>query len=117
MSNSTYTFSHGGTMMKTNKKNKLRSRGWRVGNTQTFLGLSDDEAQYIELKINLGNTVREQRLRQKLTQTALAELVNSSQSRIAKMEAGDPGVSVDLQIRTLLALGASKKDISRWIAK
>ena len=102
--------------MKASKKRKLAARGWKVGDTQAFLGLSDDEAQYIELKINLGNKVRDQRARRNLTQTALAKLVNSSQSRVAKMEAGDPGVSLDLQIRTLMALGASKKDISRWIA-
>lgn len=103
--------------MKASKKRKLEARGWKVGDTQAFLGLSADEAQYIELKINLGGTVREQRLRRNLTQSALAALVNSSQSRVAKMESGDPSVSVDLQIRTLLALGASRKDISRWMAR
>jgi ribosome-binding protein aMBF1 (putative translation factor) len=103
--------------MKASKKRKLEARGWKVGDTRTFLGLSTDEAQYIELKINLGGTVREQRMRRNLTQTALAALVNSSQSRVAKMESGDPSVSVDLQIRTLLALGASRKDISRWMAR
>jgi transcriptional regulator with XRE-family HTH domain len=38
--------------------------------------------------------------------TEVADLIGSSQSRVAKMEAGDPSVSVDLLIRALLALGA-----------
>ena len=46
----------------------------------------------------------------------LAGLVQSSQSRVAKMEGGDPSVSLDLLIRSLLALGASARDIARAIS-
>jgi hypothetical protein len=42
-------------------------------------------------------------------------MVESSQSRIAKLEAGDPSVSLDLQIKTLLALGASRIDLARYL--
>ena len=37
----------------------------------------------------------------------------STQSRVAKMEAGDPSVSVDLLIRTLLALGLNRQQVGR----
>ena len=61
--------------------------------------------------------MKKSRLRKKLTQVALAELVESSQSRIAKMEAGDPTVSIDLLIRSLLALGVSSKEIGRTLSR
>jgi transcriptional regulator with XRE-family HTH domain len=51
----------------------------------------------------------------KLTQAELARILNSSQSRVAKMEAGDPTVSIDLLIKSLLALGVSKKELGRSI--
>jgi hypothetical protein len=43
-------------------------------------------------------------------------MVHSSQSRIAKMEAGDPSVSIDLIMKSLLALGASPKDVAKAIS-
>ena len=43
-------------------------------------------------------------------------MVHSSQSRVAKMEGGDPSVSLDLLIRSLLALGASARDLARAIS-
>jgi len=51
-----------------------------------------------------------------MTQREVARIVKSSQSRIAKMEAGDPSVSLDLLIRSLLVLGASGRDLGRIIA-
>ena len=39
--------------------------------------------------------------------------LGSSQSRVAKMEAADPSVSLDLLVRGLLATGASPRDIGR----
>ena len=51
----------------------------------------------------------------KLTQEQVARLLKSSQSRVAKMEAGDPSVSLDLLVRSLLALGASKKHLVQML--
>jgi hypothetical protein len=45
----------------------------------------------------------------------IVDLIGSSQSRVAKMEAGDPTVSVDLLIRTLLTLGVNRKQVGRAI--
>jgi transcriptional regulator with XRE-family HTH domain len=45
----------------------------------------------------------------------LAAKLQSSQSRIAKMEAGDPSVSLDLLIRSLISLGATERELSRII--
>lgn len=101
--------------MRAEKRERLEAAGWRVGSAEEFLGLSPQEADYVQVKLALSLALRERRLQSELTQTDLARLVQSSQSRIAKMEAGDPGVSVDLLMKSLLALGASPGDLARAI--
>ena len=102
--------------MRKAKKDRLEKKGWKVGTVQDFLGLSDEEVAYVELRLRLATSLRERRKKKRLSQTELAKRINSSQSRVAKMEAGDPSVSLDLLIRALLALGASSKDLARAIA-
>lgn len=102
--------------MREAKRKRLESKGWKVGNARDFLDLSPEESAYIEMKLELAESLRTQRERRKLTQMELAKLVNSSQSRVAKMEAGDPSVSMDLLVRSLLALGASKHKVAKIIS-
>jgi predicted transcriptional regulator len=102
--------------MREEKKKRLEAKGWRVGSTKEFLGLSDEESAYIELKLRLVEGLRQQRQRHRLSQGGLARILGSSQSRVAKMEAGDPSVSLDLLIRSLLALGISNRELSRMIS-
>ena len=96
---------------------RLEAAGWKTGNTTEFLGLSPEEAAFIELKLAMTRSLRTERTKQGVTQTGLAKLIGSSQSRIAKMEAGDPSVSIDLLLRALLALGFTKRELSKIIAK
>jgi ribosome-binding protein aMBF1 (putative translation factor) len=98
------------------KKARLEKKGWKVGTAQEFLGLSDEEAAYVDIRLRLAAAVRKRRQGARLSQTGLASRIGSSQSRVAKMEAGDPSVSLDLLIRTLLALGASSRDLARAIS-
>ena len=98
------------------KQKKLEKKGWKFGSAKEFLGLSDEESAYIELKIKLSYNLRKLRKEQNITQVELAKILKSSQSRVAKIETGDPSVSLDLIIRSLLALGTSKKDIARTIS-
>ena len=102
--------------MKAVKRKKLEALGWKVGSAADFLDLSDEEAAYIELKRTFANRLKEVRNQQGLTQKELAGLIDSSQSRVAKMEAGDSTVSLDLLVKTLLALGMTNKDIGKAIA-
>jgi DNA-binding XRE family transcriptional regulator len=102
--------------MKTAKRKRLESKGWKIGNSTEFLGLSSEEAAYVELKLALSKNLQATRKEKNLTQEELARLLKSSQSRIAKMEAGDPSVSLDLLVRSLLVLGASRKTLSRILA-
>lgn len=103
--------------MKTSKRAKLEARGWRVGSAEEFLNLSPAEVAFIDVKHALHASVRELRLAQNLSQTALAKRLESSQSRVAKMEAGDSSVSVDLLLRALFELGATPRDIAAIIYK
>lgn len=99
--------------MKTTKRRKLEQHGWTSGSARDFLGLTAEESAYIEMKIALSQALKQVRQRRNLTQTDVAERLHSSQSRVAKMEAGDRSVSVDLLVRSLLALGSKPKDIAR----
>lgn len=102
--------------MRKEKKRRLEAKGWRVGTVKDFLGLTEEESAYIELKIRLAEGLRQRRQAKGLSQVDLAAKLQSSQSRVAKMEAGDPSVSLDLLIRSLITLGASHHELSRIIA-
>ena len=97
--------------MKTSKKRKLELTGWRVESADEFLNLSPDESAYLKIKLKLSESLKQQRQRKRITQSELAQIMKSSQSRIAKMEAGDPTVSIDLLVRSLLALGTSQSEV------
>ena len=102
--------------MKQSKRQKLERNGWRVGTASDFLGLSAEESAYIEMKLALSETLREEREKKKLSQVQLARLIASSQSRVAKMEAADSSVSMDLLVKSLLALGVARKKVARVLA-
>lgn len=101
--------------MKKAKRAKLEAAGWAVGSVQDFLGLPEADAVLIEMKLALSRALRECRERRGLSQIELAKWLQSSQSRVAKMEAGDPSVSMDLLVSSLLVLGTSAADLARSI--
>ena len=99
--------------MDAEKKKRLAEKGWVSTSVQDFLGLAPDEMAYIELKLQLSRELKARRNEKGLTQAALAELIKSSQSRVAKMEKSDATVSVDLLVRSLFALDATVEDIAQ----
>jgi predicted XRE-type DNA-binding protein len=101
--------------MDKEKKARLEEHGWRVGLAGEFLGMTPQEAAYVDLRLKLSDAVREYRKKRHLTQVQLAELLQSSQSRVAKVEAADESVSLDLLVRSLLALGATHQDLANVI--
>jgi len=102
--------------MHKRKRKALEAAGWKVGSAQDFLGLSDAEAAFIDVKLALGRAVKAKRAQRRMSQADVAARVRSSQSRVAKMESGDASVSIDLLVRTLLALGASRKELARSLS-
>lgn len=103
--------------MNKEKRARLEAAGWRITSVQEFLGLSDEEMAYIEIRLVLSNQLKKRRATKRISQAKLASLLSSSQSRVAKMEAGDPSVSLDLLIRSLLATGHSPAEIGKVVAK
>lgn len=101
--------------MDTKRIKELEAKGWRIGSIKDFLDLSEDELEYIELKLILSEMVRELREKKGLSQVKAAKLLKSSQSRLSKIEAADRSVSIDLQIKSLFALGATKQEIGQKI--
>ena len=102
--------------MKRTKQAKLKRRGWAVGSAADFLALTPEEAAFVEIKLALSDALRARRQQAQLSQARVAKQIGSSQSRVAKMEAGDPSVTLDLLVRALLALGATKRTVARTIA-
>ncbi len=97
--------------MNTAKRKRLEKAGWKVGTAQEFLNLSAEEAAYVEVKLNLARVLSNRRKSLRLTQVAVAKKIKSSQSRVAKMEAGDPSVTIDLLVRSLIALGETPTNL------
>ena len=102
--------------MEAKKRQRLEAHGWKIGSADDFLELTPDESAYVDLRIKLADAVRRLRRQRSLTQLQLAQLLQSSQSRIAKAESADESVSLDLLIRTLLALGATDRDLADVIS-
>ena len=103
--------------MDAKKRKRLERAGWRVGSAAAFLGLSEEETALVEMRLALSQSLKERRLASGVTQTTLAKQLGSSQSRVAKLEAADPSVSLELLIRALLAVGASRKEVATALAR
>ncbi len=105
-------------MMDKNKQARLEDLGFKVGTAQEFLGLTDEENEnaIVEMRLALVAAIRNQRKQRHISQVGLAQLLKSSQPRIAKIEAGDPSVSTDLLIRALFATGASREEVGAVIS-
>ena len=99
--------------MEQTKRKRLETAGWQAGSAADFLGLTYEESAYVELRIRLSDALKARRLASDLSQKAVATAISSSQSRVAKMEAADPSVSLDLLIRGLIALGVSLAELGR----
>ncbi|HCV28241.1 MAG TPA: helix-turn-helix transcriptional regulator [Dehalococcoidia bacterium] len=103
--------------MKSLKTVTKPTTAWKDVSVSEFLGLTEQERQYVELKLILKNLLRTNRSEVELTQEQLAKRMNSSQSRVAKMEAGDPAVSIDLFVKALFQTGTTSKRLGTVIAE
>jgi len=101
--------------MDKKKRQQLLDKGFRIGSAADFLELTPEEEAYIEIRLDISNMVKAQRAKRGWTQDQLARAIGSSQSRIAKLEGGDPGISMDLMIKALLRLGTSKKQLGKLL--
>lgn len=103
--------------MKSAKRKKLEASGWQIGSVGQLLRLSKQEAELVELRLALAKALRLRREARHLTQAHLAKLIGSSQSRVAKMEAADSTVAFDLLLRSLVATGATRRELAKIIQR
>jgi DNA-binding XRE family transcriptional regulator len=103
--------------MDARKRKRLEKAGWSVGDAAAFLKLTPEEAALVEMRVALSRSLKERRLAAGLTQMTLAKQLGSSQSRVAKLEAADPSVSLELLIRALLSVGASRKNVAAALSR
>ena len=104
------------TRMDKATRERLRKAGFVETTVAEFLNLTPEEEALVETRVALTRRVRQVREERGLTQAQVAKLVGSSQSRIAKMEATDRTVSLDMMIRTLFSLGQTPKQVGRAMA-
>jgi predicted transcriptional regulator len=103
--------------MKQSKIRRLESAGWKIGSAKDLLHLSDEEEALIDMKLSLAASFKKLRVERGITQSEVAKRLRSSQSRIAKLEVADATVSIDLLIRALLALGATRQQVGRMMGR
>ena len=103
--------------MNKTKQKRLEAAGWKVGSAKELLGLSEQEAALIEMRLALAESLKKRRVARHLSQEQFAQEIGSSQSRVAKMESADPSVTIDLLLRSLLALGVSRRVLAGILAK
>ena len=101
--------------MRKAKQQALKAHGWRIESAEEFLELTPEEAAVVELKLRLSDALKARRTKLRLSQEAVADRLGSSQSRVAKMEAGDASVSLDLLVRALVGLGATPNDVAKAV--
>jgi ribosome-binding protein aMBF1 (putative translation factor) len=103
--------------MDLKKRKSLEAAGFRVGDAEDFLGLTEDERALVDLRVAVSRAIRRLREKRRLSQQQLAAKIRSSQSRVAKIEAAAAGVSLDLLFRTLFAVGGKLADLTRSAAR
>ena len=96
-------------------RERLERAGFRVGTVSEFLNLRPDEEAFVELKVTLASSLQHRRLEEGLTQADVAARLGTSQSRVAKMEAGDKTVSIDLLVRALFTMGMTRQALGHVI--
>ncbi len=87
------------------KREAIEAAGWRVGDAADFLGMSDDERQLLDARVQLASAVRRQRESRQLTQKQLGALLQTSQPRVAKIEQAASDVSLDQLVRAFTVMG------------
>lgn len=91
--------------MNAEKRQALEAAGWRFGDAADFLGMSDDERQLLDARVEMALAVRRQRHVRKLSQKQLASRLKTSQPRVVKIERAAADVSLDQILRAFAAAG------------
>lgn len=93
--------------MDTAKRKTVEAAGWKIGDAADFLGMSDEERQLLNTRVELALAIRRQREIFHLSQKQLGTRLKTSQPRVAKIERAAPDVSLDQIVRAFTAAGGS----------
>ncbi len=91
--------------MDATKRKAIEAAGWKLGDAADFLGMSDEERQLLDARVELAHAVRRQREARHLSQKQLGALLKTSQPRVAKIEQAAADVSLDQLVRAFTAVG------------
>jgi hypothetical protein len=103
--------------MNSEKRKRLEAAGWKVGSVDEFLDLTPEESAMVSMRFNLAKALYEKRRGLHISQGTFAKRIKTTQPRIALAEKGADSVSLDFMVRSLLAIGASKKEIAVAMAR
>ena len=98
--------------MDVKERKRLEAAGWTNGNAEGFLGMSPEEAAYLEVKLTLAREVEAQRKKAGLSQSELAVKLKNRQPNIARIEKAQQSVTIDALVKTLLSLGLTPRKIA-----
>lgn len=91
--------------MTEKKKKMLEANGYRVVDSADWLGLSNEEAQIVDMRVALAQELERVRKAKGVTQAELARRVGTKQSGVARMINNPDTSTMDNLIKGLIALG------------
>ena len=91
--------------MTEKKKKILEANGYRVVDSADWLGLSNEEAQIVDMRVALAQELERVRKAKGVTQAELARRVGTKQSGVARMINNPDTSTMDNLIKGLIALG------------
>jgi predicted XRE-type DNA-binding protein len=91
--------------MDARKRKALEAKGWKFGDAADFLGMTEEERQMLDARMELIMALRRLRAAKGMSQKELASRLKTSQPRVARIEQGAPDVSIDQLLRAYAAVG------------
>jgi predicted XRE-type DNA-binding protein len=91
--------------MTEKKKKMLEANGYRVVDSADWLGLSNEEAQIVDMRVALAQELERVRKAKGISQAELARRVGTKQSGVARMINNPDTSTMDNLIKGLIALG------------
>ncbi len=91
--------------MDATKRKALEAAGWKVGDAAEFLGMSAEERELLDARVEVAMAIRRRRKALHLSQKDLGARLRTTQPRVAKIERAASDVSLDQLVRALAAVG------------
>ena len=96
---------------------RLKAKGWVETTVDELFGLDEIDRQVVELRVRVAREVRRLREASGLSQEELAARIESSQPRVAKIEGGQAGVSLDSLVSAFFAAGGNLDDLAAVVGQ